>query len=121
MISIKRCLVAARVPWRARGVGVLGQEGEPERLGQSLVIALASYGIAVSAVAPRFTTTPKAKEYLDAPSGDAIRAQRPFGRVVDPGEITAVVLHCQSVSWSSGAVLDRHGAFYLRSRSAATF
>lgn len=53
-------------------------------LGQSLVIVPASYRIVLPAVAPRFTATATARERFDAPSGDAIRAQSPFGRVADP-------------------------------------
>ncbi|WP_343441971.1 hypothetical protein VKK44_16405 [Micromonospora schwarzwaldensis] len=35
-------------------------------------------------MAPRFAATPMAQERFDAPSGDAIRAESPFGRVADP-------------------------------------
>jgi 3-oxoacyl-[acyl-carrier protein] reductase len=84
--------------------------------GQSLAIALAPYRIAVSTVAPGFVTTPMAKEYLEAPGGDAIRAQSPFGRVGDPDEIAAGVFYLASAKaeWASGAVLDLNGASYLR-------
>ncbi len=83
---------------------------------QSLAIALAPYRIAVSAVAPGFVATNMAKEYLQAPGGDAIRAQSPFGRVAEPDEIAAAVLYLASAQaeWASGAVLDLNGASYLR-------
>lgn len=83
---------------------------------QSLAIALAPYRIAVSAVAPGFVATDMAKEYLQPPGGDAIRAQSPFGRVAEPDEIAAAVLYLASAQaeWASGAVLDLNGASYLR-------
>jgi NAD(P)-dependent dehydrogenase (short-subunit alcohol dehydrogenase family) len=83
---------------------------------QSLAIALAPYRIAVSAVAPGFVETDMAREYLEAPGGDAIRAQSPFGRVAEPDEIAAAVLYLASAQaeWASGAILDLNGASYLR-------
>ena len=85
-------------------------------LTQSLAIALAPYRIAVSAVAPGFVATPMAKPYLEAPDGDQIRAQSPFGRVAQPEEIAAGVFYLASAQaeWASGTVLDLNGASYLR-------
>jgi 3-oxoacyl-[acyl-carrier protein] reductase len=84
--------------------------------GQSLAIALAPYGIAVSTVAPGFVETDMTNEHLKAPRGDAIRAQSPFGRVAEPREIAAAVHYLASAGaeWASGAVLDLNGASYLR-------
>jgi 3-oxoacyl-[acyl-carrier protein] reductase len=84
--------------------------------GQSLAIALAPYGIAVSTVAPGFVETDMTNEHLKAPRGDAIRAQSPFGRVAEPREIAAAVHYLASseAQWASGAVLDLNGASYLR-------
>jgi NAD(P)-dependent dehydrogenase (short-subunit alcohol dehydrogenase family) len=86
-------------------------------LTQSLALALAPYRIAVSAVAPGFVATDMARQYLESPGGDAIRAQSPFGRVAEPDEIAAAVLYLASAQaeWASGAVLDLNGASYLRS------
>jgi NAD(P)-dependent dehydrogenase (short-subunit alcohol dehydrogenase family) len=83
---------------------------------QSLALALAPYRIAVSAVAPGFVATDMAKEYLEPPGGDEIRAQSPFGRVAEPDEIAAAVFYLASAQaeWASGAVLDLNGASYLR-------
>ncbi|MEO7260636.1 MAG: SDR family oxidoreductase [Jatrophihabitantaceae bacterium] len=85
-------------------------------LTQSLAIALAQHRISVSAVAPGFVETDMAKEYLEAPDGDAIRAQSPFGRVAQPDEIAAGVFYLASAQaeWASGTVLDLNGASYLR-------
>jgi 3-oxoacyl-[acyl-carrier protein] reductase len=55
-------------------------------------------------------------DHLKPPRGDEIRAQSPFGRVAEPGEIAAAVFYLASerAVWSSGAVLDLNGASYLR-------
>ncbi|MGI9005254.1 MAG: SDR family NAD(P)-dependent oxidoreductase [Streptosporangiaceae bacterium] len=85
-------------------------------LTQSLARALAPYRIAVTAVAPGFVATDMTNEHLKPPRGDEIRAQSPFGRVAEPGEIAAAVLYLASAQaeWASGAVLDLNGASYLR-------
>jgi 3-oxoacyl-[acyl-carrier protein] reductase len=85
-------------------------------LGQSLAIALAPRGIAVSTVAPGFVATDMTNEHLKPPRGDEIRSQSPFGRVAEPDEIAAAVLYLASAQaeWASGAVLDLNGASYLR-------
>lgn len=85
-------------------------------LTQSLAIALAPYGIAVSAVAPGFVATDMTTDWLRPPGGDEIRAQSPFGRVAEPDEIAAAVFYLASAQaeWASGAILDLNGASYLR-------
>jgi len=84
--------------------------------GQSMALALARDGIAVSTVAPGFVATDMTNETLKAPRGAEIRAQSPFGRVARPDEIAAAVLYLASAEaeWASGAVLDLNGASYLR-------
>jgi 3-oxoacyl-[acyl-carrier protein] reductase len=84
-------------------------------LGQSLAVALAPRGIAVSCVAPGYVETDMAHEYL-ATRGEEIKAQSPFKRVARPAEIAAAVLWLASpeAEWASGAVLDLNGASYLR-------
>ena len=85
-------------------------------LTQSLALALAGDGIAVSAVAPGYVETDMTNEDLKAPRGEAIRAQSPFGRVGRPDEVAAAVLYLASADaeWASGAVLDLNGASYFR-------
>lgn len=85
-------------------------------LGQSLAVALAADGIAVTAVAPGFVETDMANETLKAPRGAEVRAQSPFDRVAQPEEVAAAVLYLASAEaqWASGAVLDLNGASYLR-------
>ncbi|MCM2579328.1 SDR family NAD(P)-dependent oxidoreductase [Streptomyces meridianus] len=85
-------------------------------LGQSLAVALAPHGIAVTSVAPGFIDTERVAHRLAGEQGEAIRAQSPFGRVAGPGEIADAVLWLASpqAEWSSGAVLDLNGASHLR-------
>ena len=102
-----------------------GEPGQPaygaskaglNALGQSLAVALAPHNITVAAVAPGFVETDMAAAHLQGASGDAIRAQSPFGRVAQPEEIAAAVVYLASpeAAWASGAILDLNGASYLR-------
>jgi NAD(P)-dependent dehydrogenase (short-subunit alcohol dehydrogenase family) len=86
-------------------------------LGQSLALALAPQGISVGTVAPGFVQTEMAREVLDGPGGDAVRAQSPFGRVARPEEVAAAVLWLASpqARFASGTIIDVNGASYLRS------
>jgi 3-oxoacyl-[acyl-carrier protein] reductase len=86
-------------------------------LGQSLAVALAPHGIAVTTVAPGFVATDMTNEHLKPPRGDEVRAQSPFGRVARTGEIAEAVLWLASpaAEWASGAIVDLNGASYLRS------
>jgi NAD(P)-dependent dehydrogenase (short-subunit alcohol dehydrogenase family) len=68
-------------------------------------------------VAPGFVETDMAREVLDGPGGDAVRAQSPFGRVARPEEVAAAVLWLASepARFASGTIVDVNGASYLRS------
>ncbi|MEV7414816.1 SDR family oxidoreductase [Streptomyces sp. NPDC089919] len=85
-------------------------------LGQSLAVHLAPYGIGVASVAPGFFETERVAHRLAGETGEAIRAQSPFGRVGTADEIAAAVLWLASpaAEWASGTVLDLNGASYLR-------
>jgi NAD(P)-dependent dehydrogenase (short-subunit alcohol dehydrogenase family) len=85
--------------------------------GQSMAVALAPLGIAVSTVAPGFVDTDMAAEVLAGPRGDEVRAQSPFGRVATPEEVAAAVLFLASpqARFASGTIVDVNGASYLRS------
>jgi 3-oxoacyl-[acyl-carrier protein] reductase len=102
-----------------------GEPGQPaygaskaglNAFGQSLAVALAPHGIAVATVAPGFVETDMTTDHLRPPQGEAIKAQSPFQRVAEPGEVAAAVLYLASAEaeWASGAVLDLNGASYLR-------
>jgi NAD(P)-dependent dehydrogenase (short-subunit alcohol dehydrogenase family) len=84
--------------------------------GQSMAVALAPHGIAVTSVAPGFIDTERQQSKLDGPQGAELRAQSPFGRVGTPEEVAAAVLYLSSseATWASGAILDLNGASYLR-------
>jgi NAD(P)-dependent dehydrogenase (short-subunit alcohol dehydrogenase family) len=84
---------------------------------QSMALALGPLGISVTCVAPGFVQTEMAREVLDGPGGDAVRAQSPFGRVARPEEVAAAVLWLASpeARFSTGTIVDVNGASYLRS------
>ena len=84
--------------------------------GQSMAVALAPLGIAVSTVAPGFVETDMAAGVLTGPRGDEVRAQSPFGRVARPEEVADAVLWLASAQarFASGTVVDVNGASYLR-------
>ncbi len=85
-------------------------------MGQSLALAYAEQGVAVTSVLPGFVDTEMATEVLEGPDGDAVRAQSPAGRVARPQEVADAVLYLAGAGafWSTGAVLDVNGASYLR-------
>ncbi len=84
---------------------------------QSMALALAPHGISVTCVAPGFVDTEMARERLQGPVGDAVRAQSPFGRVARAEEVAAAVLWLAApdARFSSGTIVDVNGASYLRS------
>ncbi|WP_256837592.1 SDR family NAD(P)-dependent oxidoreductase [Ornithinimicrobium faecis] len=84
--------------------------------GQSMAVALAPHGIGVVSIAPGFIATDMAAGLLEGDSGDAIRAQSPFGRVATAPEVAAAIcaLAEPDAEWVSGAVVDFNGASHLR-------
>jgi NAD(P)-dependent dehydrogenase (short-subunit alcohol dehydrogenase family) len=84
---------------------------------QSMALALAPLGISVTCVAPGFVQTEMAREVLDGPGGDAVRAQSPLGRVARPEEVASAVVWLASpeARFSTGTIVDVNGASYLRS------
>ncbi len=120
---------AGRPTGRVVNVGSRGAyRGEPDvpaygaskaglhAFGQSMAVALAPHGIGVISLAPGFIATDMAAALLDAPGGDAIRAQSPFARVATPEEVAAAVVTLAEpgAEWASGAVVDFNGASHLR-------
>lgn len=84
-------------------------------MSQSLAQSLGKHNIRVSAVAPGFVDTDMAKEVLEGPRGDQVRAESPFNRVGTPEDVasTVVFLASEEATWLSGAVVDCNGASYL--------
>jgi 3-oxoacyl-[acyl-carrier protein] reductase len=85
-------------------------------LTQSLAVALAPYQIYVAAVAPGFVNTDLSAARLAGEEGEDIKAQSPFNRVAEPGEVAHAVLFLASegAEFSSGTIIDVNGASYLR-------
>ena len=83
--------------------------------GQSMALALAPHGIAVTTIAPGFVATDRAAA-LNGPEGKAVRAQSPFDRVATPQEVAGAIVALADplAEWASGAVLDFNGASHLR-------
>ncbi|PVE68175.1 SDR family NAD(P)-dependent oxidoreductase [Microbacterium testaceum] len=127
---VARSLIDRGLPGSVVNVGSRGAfRGEPEfpaygaakaglhAMGQSLAIALAPHGIAVTSVAPGFVGTDRQQQKLSGTEGDGIRDQSPFGRVATPEEVADAVVYLSSPrsQWASGAILDLNGASHLRS------
>lgn len=127
--AVAQHLISAQAGGAIVNVGSRGAfRGEPDypaygaskaalhSLGQSLAVALAPHGIAVTSVAPGFVATDRQTAKLAGTEGDAVREQSPFGRVGTPEEVAEAVVYLASrpAMWSSGAVLDVNGASYLR-------
>jgi 3-oxoacyl-[acyl-carrier protein] reductase len=85
--------------------------------GQSMALVLAPHNISVGTVAPGFVQTEMAREVLEGASGEAVRAQSPFGRTARPEEVAAAVVWLASPAarFTSGTIIDVNGASYLRS------
>lgn len=68
------------------------------------------------AVAPGFVNTDLARDRLQGPEGDAIRAQSPLNRVAEPDEVARAVLFLATpgTEFTTGTIIDVNGASYLR-------
>ncbi|MBX9897251.1 MAG: SDR family oxidoreductase [Qipengyuania sp.] len=76
----------------------------------------AAEGILSFAIAPGFTDTAMAGDYLASRGGDALLADIPLGRVATPEEIASLIVFCALDAPPSltGATLDANGASYVR-------
>jgi NAD(P)-dependent dehydrogenase (short-subunit alcohol dehydrogenase family) len=122
-------MISSGVRGRIVNIGSRGAfRGEPQHpayavtkaalhaLGQSLAIALAPHGIAVTSIAPGFTATERVAEQFGNEIPAGITTDSPFGRIAAPDEVAAAVLYLASpeAEWASGAILDLNGASHLR-------
>lgn len=85
-------------------------------LHKTLARAYATHGILSFAVAPGFTDTAMAGDYLESRGGAGLLADIPLGRVAEPEEIAAIAAFCalDAPPSMTGAVIDANGASYVR-------
>lgn len=83
---------------------------------KTIARAYAAEDIYVFAVAPGFTITGMAEEYLTSRGGDKLVAEIPLGRVNTPQEVANIVtyLAMEAPPAMTGAILDINGASYVR-------
>ena len=85
-------------------------------LHKTIARAYAGDGILSFAVAPGFTDTAMADDYLSSRGGADLLADIPLGRVAEPEEIAAITTFCalDAPPSMTGAVIDANGASYVR-------
>ena len=83
---------------------------------KTLARQYASAGILSYAIAPGFTDTAMAGDYLASRGGPALLTDIPLGRVATPEEIAAMIVFCalDAPPSMTGATLDANGASYVR-------
>ena len=85
-------------------------------LHKTIARAYAGQGILSYAIAPGFTDTSMAEDYLETRGGEGLLADIPLGRVATPEEIAAIIAFCalDAPPSMTGATLDANGASYVR-------
>jgi len=83
---------------------------------KTIARAYASRGILSFAIAPGFTDTSMADDYVASRGGDGLLAEIPLGRVATPEEVATMAAFCalDAPPSMTGAVLDVNGASYVR-------
>ena len=83
---------------------------------KTIARAYAAQGVLSFAIAPGFTDTSMAEDYLASRGGPALLADIPLGRVATPEEIATMAAFCalEAPPSMTGAVLDANGASYVR-------
>ncbi len=83
---------------------------------KSIARGFAAEGILAYAVAPEFTMTAMAEDYLASRGGEALLAEIPLRRVASPEEVANAVayLALSAPASMTGAVIDINGASYVR-------
>jgi NAD(P)-dependent dehydrogenase (short-subunit alcohol dehydrogenase family) len=85
-------------------------------LHKTIARAYAAHGILSFAIAPGFTDTAMAGDYLASRGGSDLLADIPLGRVARPDEIAVIAAFCalDAPPSMTGAVIDANGASYVR-------
>lgn len=85
-------------------------------LTKTIARGYAKEGILAFAVAPGFTMTGMAEDYLASRGGDKLLADIPLGRVADAEEVANAIryLALEAPASMTGATLDINGASYVR-------
>ena len=85
-------------------------------LHKTIARAYAAQGVLSFAIAPGFTDTGMAEDYLASRGGAGLLADIPLGRVATPQEIAAISRFCalDAPPSMTGAVIDANGASYVR-------
>ena len=85
-------------------------------LHKTIARAYAVSGILSFAIAPGFTDTGMAEDYLASRGGSGLLGDIPLGRVATPEEIATMATFCalDAPPSMTGAVLDANGASYVR-------
>ena len=83
---------------------------------RTIARAYAADGILAFVVAPGFTMTGMAEDYLSSRGGDRLLADIPLGRVAEAAEVAETIrwLSLDAPPSLTGAVLDVNGASYVR-------
>ena len=85
-------------------------------LHKTIARAYAGQGILSFAIAPGFTDTAMAGDYLASRGGPGLLADIPLGRVAEPEEIARIAVFCalDAPESMTGATIDANGASYVR-------
>ena len=85
-------------------------------LHKTIARAYGAQGILSYAIAPGFTDTGMAEDYLASRGGPGLLADIPLGRVATPEEIATMIVFCalDAPPSMTGATLDANGASYVR-------
>ena len=83
---------------------------------KTIARAYAAENILSYAIAPGFTDTAMAGDYLDSRGGEGLLADIPLGRVAEPEEIADIAVFCalDAPPSMTGATIDANGASYVR-------
>jgi NAD(P)-dependent dehydrogenase (short-subunit alcohol dehydrogenase family) len=85
-------------------------------LHKTIARAYAAQGVLSFAIAPGYTQTGMAEDYLASRGGDDLLADIPLGRVATPEEIARIAVFCalEAPPSMTGATIDANGASYVR-------